>query len=383
MGQYCAVRIAVNGRLLAAQPLEGMGLYTVEVLRGLLAALPQAAFLLVTDRRGPVPPLPRAVERVVAGPPARHPVLFWWWFEVSVPRVLRRWRADAFVSLENFCSLRAPAPTLLVVHDLAYRHLPGGVGPVELAYYRRYMPRFVRRAEALVAVSDYTRRDLAAAYGVDPARVRVAYNGVRARFGRLAPKRVAEVRDRLTAGRPYVLFLGAVHPRKNVDGLVRAFDRFGASEAGAGYDLVIAGRLSWDTSPTAAAIAASPLRDRIHVLGRVPDDELAGVVGAAFALALPSHFEGFGVPLVEAMACGVPVVASDVSALPEVVGDAGLLVDPAGDASLADALTRLASDDALYGVLAEAGPPRAARFTWAATTEVIAEEVVRIAGSNA
>ena len=381
MGQYCGVRIAVNARLLADQPLEGMGLYTVEILRGLLAALPEADFLLVTDRRGPLPELPRPVERVVAYPPARHPVLFYAWFELAVPRVLRRWRADVFLSCDNFCSLRADVPTLLVVHDLAYRHLPNGVSALELAYYRRYMPRFVRRADVLVAVSEYTRRDLAEAYGVDVASVAVAYNGVRPRFKQLSPKQAAGVRERLTAGQPYFLFLGAVHPRKNVDGLVRAFDRFCASGVGE-HHLVIAGRMSWGTSSTAAAIDASPHRARIHVLGRVAENELAGVVGAAHALVLPSHFEGFGVPLVEAMACGVPVVASDVSALPEVVGEAGLLVDPASDESIAGALERLAIDKELWRALGAAGVERAVRFTWEAAVGVIAEEVERLLGEG-
>ena len=358
-----------------------MGLYTVEVVRGLLAALPDADFLLVTDRLGPLPELPRPVERVVAYPPARHPVLFWAWFELAVPRVLRRWRADVFLSCDNFCSLRADVPTLLVVHDLAYRHFPAGVSRLELAYYSRYMPRFVRRADALVAVSEYTRRDLAEAYGIDPTRVAVAYNGVRPRFRRLSPKQAAGVRARITAGRPYFLFLGAVHPRKNVDGLVRAYDRFCGSGVGE-HHLVIAGRMSWGISPTAAAIDESPHRARIHVLGRVAEADLAEVVGAAHALVLPSHFEGFGVPLVEAMACGVPVVASDVSALPEVVGEAGLLVDPASEASIAGALERLAIDEELWRALGAAGVERAGRFTWVPAVRVIAGEVRRLVGGD-
>ena len=373
------MRIAVNARLLVGQRLEGMGLYTLEVLKQLLARRPSDDFLLVCDRPGPLPDLPRAVERVTVGPPARHPLLFWAWFELSVPRALRRWGAEAFVSLENFCSLRAPTPTLLVVHDLAYRHVPQGVSPLVLAYYRRYMPRFVRRAEALVTVSEATRRDVSEAFGVPADRIAVAYNGVRARFGRLSPKRVADVRQRLTGGAPYFVYVGAVHTRKNVDGLVRAFTRFKAG-TGLPHRLVIAGRMAWQTGPVAEAIAASPVREHVVATGYLEEDELGEVIGAADALALVSLFEGFGVPVVEAFACGVPVLVSDRSSLPEVAGPGGLTVDPTDEGAVARGLARLATNDDLRRRLAEAAARHAERFTWARAGEVVSAQIDGLGG---
>lgn len=369
------VRIAVNTRLLVDQPLEGMARYTLEVLRQLLVLRPEDDFLLICDRAGALPELPRTVERVTVYPSARHPLLFYAWFEWAVPRVLRRWRADVFVSLDNFCSLRSTVPTVLAVHDLAYLHEPAGVGRLQLAYYRHFMPRFVRRAERVVAVSQFTRQDIASAFGLSPKPIALAYNGVQTRFQLATTAQVAKTRLRYTDGAPYFLYTGAVHPRKNVDGLVRAFSRFCESEPKATHHLVLAGRFAWQSGPVGEALAASPVRDRIHALGYVPDDDLGALVAAADALCLVSRFEGFGVPILEAFACCVPVIVSNRSSLPEVAGPGGLLVDPEDDASIAAALARLAGDETLRQVLAKAGQAHTQHFTWQACTQVLSHEI--------
>ena len=374
------LRIAVNARLLVGQPLEGVGSYVYEATAALMRALPTADFLLLADRAGPLPELPRAPARRTLLPPARHPLLFYAWFEYAVPRALRAWRADVFVSLDNFCSLRTPVPTVLAVHDLAYRHYPGGMSRLQLAFYRRFMPRYVRRAEAVLAVSAYTRADLLDAFDLPPGKITVGPNGVRPRFGRLSPKRITAVRDGLTGGAPYFIAVGSVHPRKNVDGLVRAFDRFCASATAdaAPAHLVVAGRLAWQTEAVEAALAASPHRDRIHVTGYVSDGRLGELVGAALALCLVSRFEGFGVPILEAYACGIPVIVADRSSLPEVAGPGGLTVDPDDDADIARALTRLAHDGDLREVLAQAGRAHAAQYTWARTGAIVAATIERV-----
>ena len=373
------LRVAVNGRLFVGQALEGVGRYALEVTAELMRGLPEADFLLLADRAGPLPELPRAPERRTLYPSARHPVLFYAWFELAVPRALRAWRADVFVSLDNFCSLRTDIPTVLAVHDLAYRHYPTGVSRVQLAFYRRFTPRYVRRAEAVLAVSEYTRQDLLEAFDLPPEKITVAPNGVRPRFGRLAPKHVTQVRDGLTGGAPYFIAVGSVHPRKNVDGLIRAFDLFRANAPDDPTHLVIAGRLAWRTEAVEAALAASPHRSRIHVTGFVSDERLGELIGAALALCLVSRFEGFGVPILEAYACGLPVVVADRSSLPEVAGPGGLTVDPDDDADIARALERLARDGDLRAVLAQAGHRHAERYSWSRTGDIVAEVIRNLA----
>ena len=370
------MRIAINARLLVNQRLEGLGLYTLEQIR-LLLSFTDHEFLLITDREGPLPELPRAVERVIAYPSARHPLLFYTWFEWVVPRMLKKWNADVFLSMDNFCSIKTKVPTLLVIHDLAYLHLPEGVSRFELAYYRYFMPRFAKRADALVTVSDFTRQDVAKSYGLSPKQISVAYNGVRPRFRELSPKQITSVQANLTDGVPYFVYVGSVHPRKNVDGLIRGFNRF-KRYTKLPHKLVIAGHMAWTTSATQKEIDCSANKADIILTGYQEEDQLGEVIGAATALCLVSFFEGFGVPIIEAFSCGVPVIVSDRSSLPEVAGPGGLTVDPENDKAIGAALTRLATETATREVLAQAGKEHAKQFTWAASAEVIMGELDKL-----
>jgi len=335
------MRIAVNARLLVNQRLEGMGLFILEQLRQLLATT-EHEYLLITDREGPLPSLPREVQRVIAYPSARHPVLFYAWFEWSVPKVLSNWQADVFLSMDNFCSIRTPVPTLLVIHDLAYLHQPQGVSRLVLAYYRYFMPRFAKRADALVTVSDFTRQDVAKAFQFSqsttgpsaPKQISVAYNGVRPRFCELSPKQI------------------------------------------------IAGQMAWKTSATQKEIDCSNFKEDIVLTGYLSEERLGEVIGGAVALCLVSFFEGFGVPIIEAFSSGVPVIVSDRSSLPEVAGPGGLKVDPSNDKAIGAALTEMATDPTRREVLAKAGKEHARQFTWAASAEVIRGRLEQLGGEQ-
>ena len=384
------MRIAVNARLLVNQRLEGMGLFILEQLRQILSTTDHE-FLLITDREGPLPELPRAVDRVVAYPSARHPFLFYAWFEWAVPKALKKWNADVFLSMDNFCSLRTKVPTLLVIHDLAYLHQPQGVSRLILAYYRYFMPRFAKRADALVTVSDYTRQDVAKAFKLSPKHISVAYNGVRPRFKEssaaqgvpqiagLSSKQVSVAQTEFSDVTPYFVYVGSVHPRKNVDGLIRGFNRF-KRYTSLPHKLVIAGQMAWKTSATQKEIDCSNFKEDIILTGYLSEERLGDVIGGATALCLVSFFEGFGVPIIEAFSCGVPVIVSDRSSLPEVAGPGGIMVDPSNDKAIGAALTELATDAERREVLAKAGKEHAKQFTWAASAEVIRGRLEQLGG---
>ncbi len=367
------MRIAVNARLLVNQKLEGMGLYILEQLRQLLKTTDHE-FLLITDRKGPLPELPRAVERVTLYPSARHPVLFFLWFEVSVPRALKKWKADVFLSMDNFCSLRTKVPTVLVIHDLAYLHMPKGVSRFVLGYYRYFMPRFAKRADALITVSDFTRQDVKESFKLTRKQISVAYNGVRPRFHQLTPKQIEDIRAEFTDGQPYFVFVGSVHPRKNVDGLIRGFNRF-KRYTHLPHKLVIAGQMGWKTKATESELSCTVNRSDIILTGYLEEERLGEVIGAATALCLVSFFEGFGVPIIEAFSCGVPVIVSDRSSLPEVTGRGGIKVDPHNDKAIGAAMTEMATDDEVRDIWGQAGKVHAEQFTWAASAEVIRERI--------
>ncbi|MAT54609.1 MAG: glycosyltransferase [Saprospirales bacterium] len=375
------MRIAVNTRLLLKGKLEGMGWFTHEVLNRMVAAHPQDEFFFLFDR--PYDPgfvFGKNVTPVVVSPPARHPFLFYLWFEWRLPAVLEKLKADVFLSPDNFLSLRSKLPTVLVTHDLAPFHFPKQITPIQRWYYHRFIPKFNRRAEEVVTVSNFTKQDIVKQFGIAEEKITVACNGCRDIFRPLEDSEKKAVRETFADGKPYFLYVGAVHPRKNVHGLIRAFDIF-KRNTGADAGLLIGGRFAWKAGEVQQAYEASPFKKDIRFLGYLGDDKLPAVTGAAFAATYVSFFEGFGIPLLEAMRCGIPVITSNISSMPEVAGNAGLLVDPYRPEDIARGMQQLWEDPHLYREKATAGIEQEKKFTWEGAAEVVYEALRRAAGN--
>jgi glycosyltransferase involved in cell wall biosynthesis len=275
------------------------------------------------------------------------------WEQAVLPVRAARARARWLLCPANLAPLAFPR-TAVVVHDAAALREPGWYSAAYVAWQRTVMPRIVRRARLVITVSEFSRRELSELMEVDPGRIAVVPGGVDERFTPAADPRPARVA--LGLERPYVLTVASRTTRKNLGALEPAARRLAAR----GIDLVAAGG---DRPQFRAGDAGGAVR----ALGHVPDEHLPGLYAGALAFVLPSRYEGFGLTCVEAMATGTPVVAAARGALPEVCGDAALLVDPDDEDALADALERALGDPGL----AAAGPPRAARFSWARTAEAV------------
>jgi glycosyltransferase involved in cell wall biosynthesis len=268
-------------------------------------------------------------------------------------------------------------PTVLTVHDLIFRHLPEHHKPLNRWYLNWSLPLYCRRATHVITISECTRRDLIAAYDVAPEKVSVIHEAADPRFAPQAPDRVAAVRRRYGLPERYLLFVGTIEPRKNLTRLLRAFEavhREGLSDA-----LVVVGKQGWLYGDFFAELEASPVREAVVLPGYVPDGDLPAIYAGAQALVWPSLYEGFGLPVLEAMACGTPVACSGTSSLPEVGGEAALYFDPASQGAITDAVRRLLGDADLRAELVGRGFERAARFSWdrvAAETEAVYEAVI-------
>lgn len=354
-----------------AGKLEGIGWYTWEVVRRMAAAHPEDEFWLLFDR--PYDPQFRFGPNVhlkVVSPPARHPVLWWVWFELSLPRALKQIGADVFFSPDNYCSLRAETPTAMVMHDIAYAHFPKYIPWLSRQYYRYFVPRYLHRAEKVIAVSEFTCRDIIQTLGIPAGKIQVALNGPREVFKPIPEADRQAIRDRFSGGAPYFLYIGAIHPRKNVPRLIRAFDRF-KDATGLPHQLLLAGRWAWQTGEVRTAWEEARHRDDIRFLGYLDDQALAGVLGSAFALAYVSLWEGFGLPVLEALYAEAPVIFANASSLPEVAGPAGIAVVPESEASIAEAMIRLAKDPVLAGELIEKGRLQRRLFDWDRTAATV------------
>jgi glycosyltransferase involved in cell wall biosynthesis len=282
----------------------------------------------------------------------------------GLPWAGRRARLDVFHFCDQASSIVPPAPrTVVTVHDLAMARVPETFGRRRAAYKRAMTGQAVRRATLVIAVSAATARDVVELVGIDPARVRVVAHGVDPRFGEADDATSAAAARALALPARYLLYVGRLEPRKNLPVLVDAYAQARRRHALAA-PLVIAGAPSWLDEDLEGRALRAGVADHVHFLGHVPDALLPGLVAGALAVAYPSRYEGFGLPVLEAMAAGTPVVTSNVSSLPEVAADAALLVDPDDTDGLADALARLAGDDVLRERLIAAGLARAATFTW-------------------
>jgi alpha-1,3-rhamnosyl/mannosyltransferase len=215
----------------------------------------------------------------------------------------------------------------------------------------------LRRADGIIAVSASTRHDAVRALGIPEERITVIHSGIADAFFSPEAAAVEDVRRRYALQRPFVLFIGTVEPRKNLDGLLDAWDAMPAGIRNE-FDLVLAGPLGWASAETAARVRSQ------RYLGYVPESDVAPLTAAATVFAYPSLYEGFGFPVAQAMAAGVPVVTSNVSSLPEIAGDAAVLVDPRSRQELRDALVRLLTSPASRADLAARGRVRAERFRW-------------------
>lgn len=253
--------------------------------------------------------------------------------------------------------------TVITIHDLTFLHYPQFLTKQSRRYYNDQIRAAVQQADLILADSHATRADIHTLLDVSPSKTRTIHLGVDARYQPLPADTVREFTARHHLTRGYLLFVGTFEPRKNVPTLLHAYADLRQALPTA-PQLVLAGSRGWLYDETLALIEKLHLSPHIRRLENLPDRDLPALYAAAHALILPSHYEGFGLPVLEAMACGTPTIIADRASLPEIAGDAALSINPDDPATLTAALRRLLSDDPLHASLAQKGLVRARHFTW-------------------
>ena len=357
------MKILVNARFLLSNQLEGIGQYTHEVMRRLVRLQPEDQFIFAFDR-------PYSEEFIYSDnivprrifPPARHALLFWWWYHIGLAREAMRSEVDLVFSPDGFLP---PATSgtkyVATIHDLAYLHYPSFISRSNLWYYRNFMPRYLKQAHQIITVSEATASDVVHHFPFTKAKVHAIHNGYRS-LPVVDDDAIISLQAKHTNGKPYFFALGAMHPRKNIVRLLRAYERFRSHVQGV-YHLIIVGRRAWQTGDITRQLSQSAFRNDIHMLDHQSDDIVSALLKGSQGLVYPSLFEGFGLPIVEAMSLSVPVLTSDRSAMAEIAGDAAIKVDPESEESIADGLLRLC-DSELAEKLRKKGKQRCVQFSW-------------------
>jgi glycosyltransferase involved in cell wall biosynthesis len=367
------MRIAIDYTS-AVRQAAGIGRYT----RGLISAAIQLDpenhyFLLVAGGSSQPPaPSPIAANVVYRRIPASDRALAVLWHRLRLPLFADVWAggADLFHSPDFTLPPLLRARGILTVHDLSFLHYPECAPPGLLAYLKAVVPRSVHNARLVLADSESTRRDIVELLGTRPEKVRVVYAGVGPEFKPVFdPPLLAEARARYGLAWPFVLNVGTLEPRKNHVRLIRGFAQL--LPRNPDLRLVLVGGKGWLYEDVYAEVSRLNLQDRVIFPGFVTDADLPALYSLASIFAYPSLYEGFGLPVLEAMACGTPVVCSSASSLPEVAGDAALLADPTDVDALTHALDEALTNDPLRAELRRRGAAQAARFTWPAAARTL------------
>lgn len=350
------MKIAIDARDLA-NVTTGVGRYLLNLLNHFAELRPEFQFQLYSDR-----PLTTAFEnsnvnaRLLKG----HKLL---WKHLVMPLEQIRAGIDVFFVPSYSTPLWNPAQSVVTIHDLIYTRFPQWTDRVERWRFATIVRFSARFAAKIIAVSEATRKDILDLTGVSPHKVQVIYEGVDAIFRRLPEESINQVKNRLHLDRPFILYVGSMHYRRNVQRLLQAFSIL-KRDRKIPQQLLLCGLNLYRGSELETWVARERLEQDVRYIGYVSDEELVALYNMAEVFVYPSMYEGFGLPILEAMACGAPVVTCNVSALPEVAGNAALLIDPHDTQALVEALWRVLSEPNLKQELTGRGFEQSRKFSW-------------------
>jgi len=369
------LKILVNTRLLIKNRLEGIGWFTYETLKRITREHPEDHFVFVFDREFDEEFIfSDNITPVILSPQARHPLLYLIWFEFSMSQLLKDMSPDLFLSPDGYLSLRSPVKQLGVIHDINYVHYPNDLPFMERVYYNYFFPRFARKATRLATVSEYSKNDISKEFSIPLSKIDVVYNGVNEAFGPATELEQNATKGTYSRGADYFIFVGALHPRKNIARLLLAFDAFKSQVPGT-VKFLIVGKKMWWTDEIEKTYESMQFRNDVIFTGRIDSPVLSRLLASALALVYVTYFEGFGIPILEGFQCETAVITSNVTSMPEVASDAALFVDPFSVDSIKAAMILIARDEPLRKSLIEKGKIRRHRFSWNRTSNLLWESI--------
>ncbi len=358
------MKIAVNTRLLLKNKLEGIGWYTFEIVKRMVEQHPEHDFYFLFDR--PFDErfvFAKNVKPIVLPPAARHPFLWYWWFEFSVSKFLRKNNIDLFFSPDGYLCLNTKVKTVLTIHDLNFEHFPDQLPFLTRKYYQYFTPKFCKKADTIITVSNESKKDIIAQYGIEQEKIFAIYNGANRKYQPIRGSEKQAIKEKYADGSDYFYFVGSLHPRKNIINLMRGFNQF-CQQSNSDCKLLVIGEPMWKNQESEKVFQQLKHKNQILFLGRKEIDELTKIAASALALAFIPHFEGFGIPLAEAMFSHAPIITSDVSCLPEIAGDTAIYAKPNDIDSIANAMLEMYSNEEKRTELIANCKIRKAKFSW-------------------
>jgi len=368
------MKIAVNTRLLLKDRLEGIGWFGHETLSRITRAHPDVEFHFFFDREFDQEFIyGDNVKGHILHPQARHPFLYYFWFEWVVKAKLEKIKPDLFLSIDGLLSMRSSCKQLAVIHDINFEHYPAYLPFMTRMYYRYYFKRFAKKAMRIATVSEYSKKDIQNIYGISEETIDVVYNGANETFKPISIDQKSKVQSQYSEGHDYLIYVGAIQPRKNITRLMQAFDQF-KKDSPSDLRLLLTGKKKWWNIEQGRLYESLEFKEHILFTGRLPQEALVQVLAGSEGLCYVSTYEGFGIPILEAMCCDVPVLTSNTSAMPEIGGDAPVYCDPLSIVSIKEGMKDLLDPSLREKRLAE-GAEQRSRFSWDRTAEKLWESI--------
>lgn len=373
------MKIGINTRfLLSHRALEGVGRYTYEIMKRMVNRHPEHEFYFFFDR-----PYDKEflfsdnVHPVIVSPPARHPLLFIIWFEWSLRKALKKYQIDVLLSFDGFLSLGSKLPQVLVVHDIAYAHFPQYLPFKNRKYYEYFMPKFLKKANKLITVSQFVKDDIFDKFpALKSKEISVAYNALPSHFNN-EPSIKKSYLDH-----PYFVVPGSIHPRKNTLNILKAFNAF-VKETNLNFKIVFVGRFMWKPENELNCFWKEMAVNKLLIhIEDAEDQDMVNWIAYSNALIYVSLFEGFGIPVLEGFECKIPVICSNNTSIFEVAGNAAYTVDPANVEEIKNAMLNVYSNVDLRKNLIEKGKERVADFDWNNSMNIIFTKIVEAYQKN-
>lgn len=358
------IKIAINTRMLLKDKLDGTGWFAYQTLKRITQAHPEVEFVFLFDRKFSQEfVFSKNITPLVVWPPTRHAFLNYIWFQISVKLLLNKLKPDLFLSPDGLLPLGAICKQLAVIHDINFKHRPKDMKFWTEKFFNHYFPKYAKAATRIVAVSQYTKQDLTKEYHADPNKIDVVYNAADEGFTPITEERKQQTRQKFAQGNDYFIFVGSISPRKNITRLLAAFELF-KKESNSKIKMVIAGALFWGKAEVDETLNKMKFKNDVIFTGRINDSELKLLMASAFCLTYTPYFEGFGVPLVEAMQSEIPIISANVTSMPEIAGEAALYVDPFKVEEIKNAMLKIVSDNSLRHDLIKKGKIQSQKFSW-------------------